>query len=115
MKILQKPISKNHKSAFFFDGLIARGLKDGRTYELRTYQEGQIYYEDSYYNGTEIISLGEKMFINDGDIDVEYDVTILIDKFFAITFNELLVDEDNLIFDNYDEAIKEFKIFLDVL
>jgi len=115
MKILQKPISGKHENAFFFNGVIARGKKNGKTYTLQSYPEGEICYSNEFYKGERIIDLGQAMFINDSDVEVEYDVTILEDKSFIIMDGEKIVDEENLTFYNYSEAIKEFEIFLDVL
>lgn len=114
MKILQTPFTENHKSAMFFHGQIARGKSDndGKKYVLETYQDGEISYEENTYVGTETVKLAELNEVFDTDIENEVIVTIYVDKFFAITFDGKLVDEDQLTFNNYDEAIREFKIFL---
>jgi len=105
MKILQKPISVNHKSAMFFDGLVAEC--DGNT--LTTYNDGELYYKDKLYVGAEIRELGETGAVNDGDIEAEVTVNILVDKFFVIN------NDEDKIFVDYDEAIQEFETFLNNL
>lgn len=118
MEILQHPISGDHNNAMFFDGVIAEGTKDGKKYQLATYQDGEITYDDDVYIGKEIITLGEDGSIGDPDIDEAFDdespcVSILVDKFFAIYHNGELVDENELICDgDYDDAIEFFEEFL---
>ena len=107
MKILQIPISDKHKSAMFFDGIIAvNGNK-----KLVTQQTGEIYFQGNIRVSQEIIELGRQGLINDDDIEQaiynDGQVDILVDKFFAISTDNI-VDEDN-IFSDYDEAINEFK------
>lgn len=107
MKILQKPISPKHKSAMFFDGLIA----EFRGFELKTYQDGElVLYNNKEYSGKEILGLVK--IINDDDIDDELIVDIQVDKFFCIYFEDTLLDDDNLYFDNYDDALQGFQEFL---
>lgn len=89
----------------FFDGLVAEC--DGNT--LTTYNDGELVYKDKLYVGSEIIELGETGAVNDGDIEGEITVTILVDKFFVINN-----DEDKIYVD-YDEAIQEFETFLNNL
>jgi hypothetical protein len=108
MKILQTPFSNAHKSAMFFEGSIAYS----RGYDLKTYQDGEIVFNKEIYVGKEIIELGKTGSINDNDIDLEERVDILVDKFFTITVDDVVVD-DTLMFNDYDEAIEEFKDFLD--
>jgi len=103
MKILQKPISDNHKSAMFFDGVIATrfGL------ELKTFQDGEIVFMGNVHVGLEIVDLANKGLIDDNDIENKGTVDILVDKFIVITEegSENVLDED-YIFDNYDDAIE---------
>lgn len=110
MKIIQKPISAEHNSAMFFDGIIA--TKAGL--ELRTFNDGEITYEGQPVIGEQIIAMGEANLINDNDIEDERNscVSILVDKFIAIAevpaSDEDGIFDEELIFDNYDEAIKAF-------
>jgi hypothetical protein len=106
MKILQNPISDNHLSAMFFDGVVA---EDG-DYSLVTYQDGELGYKDKLYIGAEIRELGETGAINDNDVDEEFTVDIYVDKFFAIKYNDTILEE--YIYNDYDEAIEEFENFL---
>lgn len=117
MKILQTPFTENHKSAMFFHGQIARGKRDhdGQKYVLETYQDGEISYEENNYVGADTVKLAELDEVFDDDIEDEVIVTIYVDKFFAITCDGKLVDEDLLTFDNYDKAIEEFEIFLKII
>ena len=112
MKILQTPISNKHKSSMFFDGVIA----EDRGYLLATYQGGEIGFLDETYYDTEIIGLGKKGLINDADIELEKDIDIFVDKFICIykgdVSDENLMDDDDLYFTDYDEAIEGFKEFL---
>ncbi len=110
MKILQTPISGEHKSAFFFDGVIAtvKGFK------LETLQDGEITYDDNYYVGQEIVELGIEDSIGDPDMnDHSPCVQILVDKFIVIRGDDQTLGsvEDKFIFTNYDEAIQAFKEF----
>ena len=107
MKILQNPISDSHLSAMFFDGVIATSGKVHKC-ELVTYQDGELVYDDKLYVGKEIIALSDK--INDVDIEDEVTVDILVDKFFAIKFNDEILEE--YIFSDFDEAIEAFKEFV---
>lgn len=101
MKVLQQRISENHESAMFYDGVIATNGK----YKLETFQSGEIVFNNKYYIGKEITKLIED--INDSDIDKDV-VDIRVDKFIVITKNNEPVDEDNLIYDNYSEALESF-------
>lgn len=118
MKTLQHPISEDHHNAMFFDGVVAEGTKEGKTYQLGTFQNGEITYDDDTYAGEEIIKLGKEGDIADPDIDEALEekswcVSILVDKFFAIYHNGELVDEENLVCDgDYDDAIEWFEEFL---
>lgn len=106
MKILQIPISTKHKSAMFFDGIIATNA----SFEARTFQDGEIVFTGNVHIGTEIIELGEKNILNDNDIKNKGMVNILVDKFIVITEqgNKDILSE-NYIVDNYDDAIKTLK------
>ena len=110
MKIIQKPQSANHKSAMFFDGVIATAKSknlDG-DYSLVTYQDGELVYKDKLYVGAEtklLIGL-----VDDNDIENEDVVDIHVDKFFSINYNGTVLED--LIFCEYDEAIAGFQEFL---
>ena len=107
MKILQTPISDNHKSSMFFEGIIA----EHQDKKLITFQTGEIYFMGNIHVGNQIIELGKQGLIDDNDIEQaiynDGNVDILVDKFFTISINGV-VDED-IIYDDYDEAMKEFK------
>ena len=110
MKIIQKPQSANHKSAMFFDGVIATAKSknlDG-DYSLVTYQDGELVYNDKLYVGKEILALIG--IINDESIDDEVVVDIHVDKFFSINYNGTVLED--LIFCDYDEAIAGFQEFI---
>ena len=114
MEIIQKPISPEHNSAMFFDGVLAthRGL------ELRTFNDGEISYEGQHMIGKQIVEMGKANLINDNDIEEERTspVSILVDKFIAIVNPRNSVPEDEvwelwdeeLIFDNYSDAVEAF-------
>lgn len=110
MIIEQSPISEEHKSAMFFNGVIGRHEE----YLLDTFQDGEIMIDGVKYVGNEIIELAKKGSIDDNDFNDDGDsdlFDILVDKFFCVTFNGEAVDSDHLIWDNYDEAVKGFKEF----
>ena len=111
MNILQKPISDKHKSAMFFEGVIAEHQAEPNNLKLVTFQTGEIVFMGKINVGEEIIELGQKGLINDDDIEQaiynQGTVDILVDKFFSVSINGE-VDED-LIYTDYDEAIEEFK------
>jgi hypothetical protein len=110
MKIIQLPITANHKSAMFFDGVIATAKSknlDG-DYSLVTYQDGELVYNDKLYVGKEILALIG--IINDTDIEDEVTVDIHVDKFFSINYNGTVLED--LIFCDYDEAIAGFQEFI---
>ena len=107
MKILKTPITANHKSAMFFDGIIAIGNDS----VLTTYQTGEIVYNGKTYVGKEIQSLIG--ILNDTDIEDEITIEILVDKFFTIEYKGVVLED--IVFDNYDEAIKGFETFLNNL
>jgi hypothetical protein len=115
MKILQTPISDNHKSAMFFNGVVA----EDKGYKLATYQDGEIEFMGNEHIGIEIIDLGKKGLINDNDVDNEETIDIFVDKFICIyngdVCDENLIDDGQLYFDNYDEAIEGFEEFLSEL
>lgn len=112
MKILQSPISENHKSAMFFDGIIAEFDSIYGKYKLETYQTGEIIFDGMIWTGKEIIGAAKERFISDIDIENKSKTTILVDKFITITFNGSLVDDDYLMFDNYDDALTAFKALI---
>lgn len=106
MNILQKPISDNHKSSMFFEGIIA----EHQDKKLITFQTGEIYFMGNIHVGNQIIELGKQGLIDDSDIEQaiynDGNVDILVDKFFTISINGV-VDED-IIYNDYDVAIQEF-------
>jgi len=112
MNILQKPISINHNSAMFFDGVI----EEGESYKLATFQDGKIVFIDNEYIGKEIIELGQKGLIDDQDIENKFSIDIVVDKFICIYYSKVndknIVVDETLYFDNYDDAIQEFEKFL---
>jgi hypothetical protein len=114
MKILQTPISDNHKSAMFFNGVVA----EDKGYKLATYMDGEIMLNGKYLIGKEIIEVAKSGIIDDETIE-EYPVDIHVDKFICIyngdVCDENLIDDGQLYFDNYDEAIEGFKEFLSEL
>jgi hypothetical protein len=110
MKILQTPITANHKSAMFFDGVIATAKSknlDG-DYSLVTYQDGELVYNDKLYVGKEIQDLIG--IINDTDIENEVIVDIHVDKFFVIKYGDALLED--FVYCDFDEALKAFEDFL---
>ena len=107
MKTLQLPVSETQKQAMFYHGVIATA----NGYKLETYQDGEICFEDSRYEGSDTPDLATND-VHDSDIDAEVIVDIFVDKFFAITSDGELVDEDKLVFNDYDEAIEAFKTYL---
>jgi hypothetical protein len=113
MKILQPQVSEIHKSAFFYHGVIA----ESNGYKLETHQDGEITYDGGdtmkTYVGAETPKLATETDICDSDIENEDIVDIYVDKFFAITKDGEVMDDGSLCFDNYDEAILEFKDFLE--
>lgn len=110
MEIIQKPITANHKSAMFFDGVIAQVNTEFGLYSLETFQDGELVYDGKLYIGAEIKELIG--IINDESIEDEVSVDIHVDKFITIKFNDKLVDEDYLMFDNYDDAMTAFKAII---
>lgn len=109
MKIIQNPISENHKSAMFFHGVVAT---EGN-HSLVTYQDGELLFMDNEHIGAEIRELGQKGLIDDNDIENEDTVDIHVDKFFAITTDGANVGEDDAVYCDYDEAIEAFEEFLE--
>jgi len=112
MKTVQTPISDNHQSAMFFDGVVATGTKDGVNYTLKTYQDGEISYKDKLYVGSEIRDLGATGAINDDDIEAEDSVDVYVDRFFVITAEGAEVNDENEVENDYEEAIEAFENFL---
>jgi hypothetical protein len=122
MEIIQHPISENHMSSMFFNGVVAYGkANNGKTYVLRTEQQGQIEFEGQEYLEGQIRELGTTFAINDVDIDAEDDVTILVDNFFTIAeveegnLENILdaeVQDESRIFNEFSEAIGMFTNFL---
>jgi len=106
MKYIQKPISENHKSAMFFDGVVAE-LGDGCT--LETEQSGELGFNGKDYIGEEIrnLAMSNPDVINDDAIDSEVEVNIFVDKFFVIKKNGVRVDEDEY-FNDMDEFIGNY-------
>lgn len=112
MKILQLPISEEHKLAMFFNGVIATA----EGYKLEIFQDSEIVCDGVKYVGDEIIELAKNDSIDDNDFNDDDDsciFKILIDKFFSITHNDVAIDDDHLIWDSYDDALKGFKEYLD--
>lgn len=114
MKIIQNPISDEHKSAMFFDGVVATGERDGKKYTLKTFQDGEVGYDNKVYIGSEIRFLGETRLINDTDIELEDSIDIYVDKFFVITEEGVVLDkeEDFDVYNEFNEAVEAFKNFL---
>ena len=106
MKTLQFPISVDHKSAMFFDGVIA----EHNGFKLEMYQDGELIYDGDLYIGKAILDLAIDGSIGDPDVDDDHSpcVGVLVDKFFTITKEGVIVDDD-LMFNDYDEAIEKFK------
>jgi hypothetical protein len=104
MKILQTPITANHKSAMFFDGTIAMSNDSA----LVTYQTSELVYNGKTYVGKEIQNLIG--IINDESIEDEVVVDILVDKFFTIEYKGVVLED--IVFCDYDEALKGFEEFL---
>lgn len=106
MKILQTPIDDKHKSAMFFDGVIA----ENGNKKLVTQQTGEIYFQGNIRVGQEIIELGKQGLIDDVDIEEALynnsEVDILVDKFFVVSTNDI-VNEDDVYLD-YDYALEAF-------
>ena len=111
MKILQTPISDNHKSSMYFEGVIAEHIAEPNELKLVTFQTGEIYFMGNIHVGNQIIELGKQGLIDDNDIEQaiynDGNVDILVDKFFTISINGV-VDED-IIYNDYDEAIEKFE------
>lgn len=105
MKILQHAVSENHQDAMFYHGVIA----EANGFKLETYLDGEIVYNDELHVGEETPDLAN--LINDDDL-ADLDHNIEVDKFFAITKDGKLVDEDDLVFNEYEEAIQAFDEYL---
>lgn len=109
MKIIQEPVSDNHKSAMFFHGLVAIN----GDYAIKTWQDGEIELDNILYVGEDIrLHLCDD--ITDEDIENENGINIYVDKFFVLAkrtkYGALrTVDNDVFVYDNFDEAIKVLK------
>jgi len=114
MKIVQQPISGNHESAMFFDGVVATGEKDGKKYTLKTWQTGELNYNGKDYSEGQIRQLGQMGILDDTDIDEEETVDIYVDRFLAITEEGQEVDDEiqENVFNDFEEAIEAFENFL---
>jgi hypothetical protein len=88
----------------FFNGVIA---EDGNRL-LVTYQEGELVYNDRLYIGKEIKNLIG--IINDKILEDEVVVDIHVDQFFAIKYNNCILEE--YVYCDYDEAMEAFKDFI---
>jgi len=112
MKILQNPVSETQKDAMFYHGVIATG----KGYNLATYQDGEVAFEEFNYVGADTPKLGQHD-VHDVDLEAEVIVDIYVDKFFCIYNGEVndenLLDEGSLYFNDYDEAIEGFEKFLE--
>jgi hypothetical protein len=138
IEIQQVPITENHKSSFFFDGVIAEGQRkrDGKTFYLRTDSIPELvamyYDEDTAFVGDEIIDLAKEDKINDEDIKDRELCDIHVDAWFVISDskerNELTdmarIEGDVNFYDDsvclicsddYDQALEEFQVYLDNL
>jgi hypothetical protein len=123
METLQAPVSENHKSSMFFDGVVAYGkAKNGNTYVLTTEGMGEISYNGKTYLSSELRELALEFEIDDDIIDAEDHISVFVDNWFVIAqargtdIEDILHVEDqdeDRIFDNYDEAIEGFQYFLD--
>jgi len=122
MEIIQAPISTNHMSSMFFDGVVAYGkANNGKTYVLRTEQQGQIVFEGQEYLEGQIRELGKSLAIDDNDIDAEDEVTILVDNFLTIAEVEegnlenildMDLQDESRIFNDFEEGWIGFNNFL---
>lgn len=111
LNVLQELKSNIHQSAFFYHGVIA----EFGEYRLETYQDGEILVDEGTHQKSYCGETTPNMFIEqdicDSDINLEKVVDIRVDKFFTITKNGKVVDED-LMEDNYSAAMMEFLMFL---
>ena len=122
MEIIQAPVSENHKSAMFFNGVVAYGkAENGKTYVLTTEGESEILYDGESWLSGQLRELATKFNIDDEMIEEEQEVDILVDGWLVIAevngrnFEDILYAEDqdeDRIFDNYDDAIEGFELFL---
>lgn len=101
MKILQQPLSETQKSAMFYHGVIATS----GMHSLETFQDGEIGYEYHWLIGADTPKLAQYD-VHDVDLDAEVIVDIYVDKFFVIKYNHVIIDD--IVFNNYDEAMKAF-------
>lgn len=102
MKILQHPVSDTQKSAMFYYGAIATA----GDLTLETFQDGEVTFEKKTFVGSETPKLAKED-VHDFDLEAEVIVDIFVDKFFTITKDGKVVDED-LMLDDYDEAMDAF-------
>jgi hypothetical protein len=112
MKIVQQPISDFHQSAMFFDGVVATGERDGKKYTLKTVQTGEIVYNEKEYSEGQIRQLGQMGILDDTDIEEEKTISVLVDRFLAITEEGAEVAEDAEVYNDFTEGIIAFKEFL---
>ena len=122
MEIIQHPLSPNHMNSMFFNGVVAYGkANNGKTYVLRTEQQGQIVYEGQEYLEGQIRELGMTFEIDDDDLDAEEDVSIFVDNFFTISEVEegnlenvldAEVQDESRIFNEFPQAFGMFNEFL---
>lgn len=111
MRIIQPMVSPIHKSAFFYHGVIA----EKGEYKLETYQDGEISvdlgFETRMYVGEDTPKIASETDICDADIQAETIVNIHVDKFFGITWNGNIINED-MLFDDYEEATTFFNAIM---
>jgi hypothetical protein len=122
MEIIQHPISENHMNSMFFNGVVAYGkAKNGKTYVLRTEQQGQIIFNGQEFLEGQIRELGMTFVIDDNDMEAEEDVSIFVDNFFTIAEVEegnlenvldAEVQDESRIFNEFPEAVGMFNEFL---
>lgn len=116
MKKLERPISGKHKSAMFFNSIIAEGENsDGEKFYLEIHEDGELEFNGDLYTGEALRRLGESGAINDKDIDDEERLTVYVAKYFVVTNedHEVLDDDYEGFFPDYDEAILFFEQYLD--
>lgn len=122
MEVIQSPISTNHMNSMFFNGVVAYGKSNsGKTFVLRTEQQGQIVFNGQEFLEGQIRELGITFAINDNDLDAEETVTILVDNFFTISeveegnLENVLdadIQDESRIFNDFEDALIGFTNFL---
>ena len=123
MEILVRKISENHDDPIFYNGVIAYGKAvNGKTYVLRTQPKAIIDFDSKEFEGDEIPEILRKSYLDDSKLDY---LIFLRRNWFVICQSkgtkiiEIFKEDDEmgegLIFDGYDEAIYEFKNFLNKL